>query len=195
MRTMRCISSSAMFRARLMASVIHTLWERDDRSVLILPANLPIDDLRVQELSGKPQRYAYVMTLREFIKPVEKSYELTLFSEQAVEATPLSASLAPPQPLAAVLLEYDPAQDTLFAVGMTGGELFDAFFRKYEMKLSLDYGANRAAHSSSRPWSDCSPVVTPAGQRIPPQPACPAADGFSMSRAKLQFRAMGGRCG
>ncbi|HSQ04968.1 MAG TPA: (2Fe-2S)-binding protein [Burkholderiales bacterium] len=50
-----------------------------------------------------------------------------------------------PQPLAAVLLEYDPAQDTLFAVGMTGGELFDAFFRKYEMKLSLDYGANRAA--------------------------------------------------
>lgn len=33
---------------RLMASVIHTLWERDDRSVLILPANLPIDDLRVE---------------------------------------------------------------------------------------------------------------------------------------------------
>lgn len=33
---------------RLMASVIHTLWERDDRSVLILPANLPVDDLRVQ---------------------------------------------------------------------------------------------------------------------------------------------------
>ena len=30
-----------------------------------------IDDLRVQELAGKPQRYAYVMTLREFIKPVE----------------------------------------------------------------------------------------------------------------------------
>jgi len=33
---------------RLMASVIHTLWERDDRSVLILPANLPVDELRVQ---------------------------------------------------------------------------------------------------------------------------------------------------
>lgn len=33
---------------RLMASVIHTLWERDDRSVLILPATMPIDDLRVQ---------------------------------------------------------------------------------------------------------------------------------------------------
>lgn len=33
---------------RLMASVIHTLWERDDRSVLILPASLPVDELRVQ---------------------------------------------------------------------------------------------------------------------------------------------------
>ena len=30
-----------------------------------------IDDLRVQELAGKPQRYAYVMTLREYIEPVE----------------------------------------------------------------------------------------------------------------------------
>ncbi len=30
-----------------------------------------IDDLRVQELAGKPDRYAYVMTLREHIEPVE----------------------------------------------------------------------------------------------------------------------------
>ena len=30
-----------------------------------------IDDLRVQELAGKPDRFAYVMTLREFIEPVE----------------------------------------------------------------------------------------------------------------------------
>ncbi|MBI3876148.1 MAG: delta-60 repeat domain-containing protein, partial [Verrucomicrobia bacterium] len=35
----------------------------------------------------------------EFIKPVEKSYTLALFSEQAVETTPLNAQLAPPQPL------------------------------------------------------------------------------------------------
>lgn len=33
---------------RLMASVIHSLWERDDRSVLILPGNLPLDESRVQ---------------------------------------------------------------------------------------------------------------------------------------------------
>lgn len=30
-----------------------------------------IDDLRLQELAGKPERYAYVLTLREFIEPVE----------------------------------------------------------------------------------------------------------------------------
>jgi hypothetical protein len=30
-----------------------------------------IDDLQLQELAGKPQRYAYVLTLREYIEPVE----------------------------------------------------------------------------------------------------------------------------
>jgi len=32
---------------RLMAAVIHSLWERGDRSPLILPANIPIDDPRI----------------------------------------------------------------------------------------------------------------------------------------------------
>jgi hypothetical protein len=30
-----------------------------------------IDDLKLQELAGKPQRFGYVLTLREFIEPVE----------------------------------------------------------------------------------------------------------------------------
>jgi hypothetical protein len=30
-----------------------------------------IDDVRIQEIAGHPQRFAYVLTLREFIKPVE----------------------------------------------------------------------------------------------------------------------------
>jgi len=30
-----------------------------------------IDDLQWQELAGKPERYSYVLTLREFIEPVE----------------------------------------------------------------------------------------------------------------------------
>jgi predicted AAA+ superfamily ATPase len=33
---------------RLMAAVIHTLWERQDASLLILPASVPIDDALVQ---------------------------------------------------------------------------------------------------------------------------------------------------
>ncbi len=35
----------------------------------------------------------------EFIKAVEKSYQLTVLSEQTVETTPATVSLAPPQPL------------------------------------------------------------------------------------------------
>ncbi len=33
---------------RLMARVIHTLWERNDRSLMILPAHVPMDDQQVQ---------------------------------------------------------------------------------------------------------------------------------------------------
>jgi arsenite oxidase small subunit len=44
------------------------------------------------------------------------------------------------QPLCAVLLTHEPKGDTLTAHGTLGAELFDEFFRKYEMKLSLDVG-------------------------------------------------------
>src|SRR5690606_28731587 len=33
---------------RLMAAVIHSLWEKGDRNPLILPSTIPIDDTRVQ---------------------------------------------------------------------------------------------------------------------------------------------------
>jgi Rieske Fe-S protein len=45
-----------------------------------------------------------------------------------------------PQPLCAVLLTHDPRADTLTAYATLGGELFDAFFKKYQAKLSLDVG-------------------------------------------------------
>jgi len=45
-----------------------------------------------------------------------------------------------PQPLAAILLEYDGANDGLYALGTQGAEQFDAFFTKYRMKLGLEYG-------------------------------------------------------
>ncbi|HEX5091916.1 MAG TPA: (2Fe-2S)-binding protein [Burkholderiales bacterium] len=43
-----------------------------------------------------------------------------------------------PQPLAAILLEHDPARDELAAVGTLGGEMFDAFFDKYAFRFSLE---------------------------------------------------------
>ena len=49
-----------------------------------------------------------------------------------------------PQPLAAVLLEWDANSDQLHAVGTRGGEMFDAFFEKYTMKLELETGSSPA---------------------------------------------------
>ena len=48
-----------------------------------------------------------------------------------------------PQPLAAILLEHDARNDTLHAIGTLGGEMFNAFFAKYEFKLDIDYGSDK----------------------------------------------------
>jgi len=50
-----------------------------------------------------------------------------------------------PQPLAAILLDYDPRSDGLHAVGTLGGELFNEFFSKYEFRLALDYSGHPKA--------------------------------------------------
>ena len=49
-----------------------------------------------------------------------------------------------PQPLAAILLDYDAERDELAALGTVGAEQFDAFFAKYDFKLALEYGQGRA---------------------------------------------------
>jgi arsenite oxidase small subunit len=49
-----------------------------------------------------------------------------------------------PQPLAAVLMEYEPGTDGLYATGTLGGDIYAAFFAKHELKLELDYGSGRA---------------------------------------------------
>jgi Rieske Fe-S protein len=46
------------------------------------------------------------------------------------------------QPLCAVLLDHDARDDSLTAYATLGGELFDDFFRKYDMKLSLEMGSS-----------------------------------------------------
>jgi Rieske Fe-S protein len=71
-----------------------------------------------------------------------------------------------PQPLAAVLLEWEPKTDRLYAVGTQGGEMFDAFFEKYAFRLETELGARaragagatavvRPASAYSRQWQSC----------------------------------------
>jgi arsenite oxidase small subunit len=55
-----------------------------------------------------------------------------------------------PQPLAAILLDYDPESDGLSAVGTLGGELFNEFFSKYEFRLALDHGGHARTVVESR---------------------------------------------
>lgn len=43
------------------------------------------------------------------------------------------------QPLAAVLLEYDEADDSLYATGTLGGELFQRFFDEFQARLAVEY--------------------------------------------------------
>jgi Rieske Fe-S protein len=55
-----------------------------------------------------------------------------------------------PQPLSAILLEHDAKTDGLHAVGTLGGEMFNAFFAKYEFKLALDYGGEMRRQVTGR---------------------------------------------
>jgi arsenite oxidase small subunit len=48
-----------------------------------------------------------------------------------------------PQPLAAILLEWDRQKDEIQAVGTLGGEMFNEFFSKYEFRLAMEHGAPR----------------------------------------------------
>ena len=46
-----------------------------------------------------------------------------------------------PQPLAAILLDWDPSTDEIHAVGTLGGEMFNEFFQKFAFRLQLEHGA------------------------------------------------------
>jgi arsenite oxidase small subunit len=71
-----------------------------------------------------------------------------------------------PQPLAAVLLEWDAQTDQLHAVGTQGGEMFKAFFDKYAFRLETELGARaqavagatsvvQPAAAYSKQWQSC----------------------------------------
>ncbi len=93
---------------------------------LALPAGQSLTRLageQIRDWQIKPDGDRQVLTV-EFIKPIEQEYNLTVFSEQTIEATPATATLNPPQPLdldresgALTLI----AEDTLVEVESLGG--------------------------------------------------------------------------
>ncbi len=55
-----------------------------------------------------------------------------------------------PQPLAAILLDWNSSTDELHALGTLGGEMFNAFFSQFEFRLALEHnGAARSAVSGT----------------------------------------------
>lgn len=73
-----------------------------------------------------------------------------------------------PQPLCAILLEYDAAGDTLQATGTLGGEMFNTFFSKYEMRLALEHGSTTRAQQRVADKA----LVTPLQQFCKQQVRC-----------------------
>jgi Rieske Fe-S protein len=72
-----------------------------------------------------------------------------------------------PQPLCAILLEHDRAADSLFVTGTLGGEMFNAFFSKYAMRLALEHAGNRAPQRVSG-----TTTVSPLAQYCKQQVRC-----------------------
>lgn len=44
-----------------------------------------------------------------------------------------------PQPLAAILLEHDAKDDSLYATGTYGGEMFERYFKEFGFRLALEF--------------------------------------------------------
>ncbi|HUJ74174.1 MAG TPA: (2Fe-2S)-binding protein [bacterium] len=53
--------------------------------------------------------------------------------------------------LTTILLQHDPAQDTLRAVGTAGVEVFQEFFRQYRVELLQEFGPGRAREEQNGP--------------------------------------------
>lgn len=69
-----------------------------------------------------------------------------------------------PQPLAAIVLEHDAAADELFAVGTLGGEMFNRFFSKYQVKLALEHGGGAA--NAAQGTTTVSPLESYCKQQV-----------------------------
>jgi hypothetical protein len=78
-----------------------------------------IEDLRLQELAGKPQRFGYTLTLREFIKPVDPApatgIDPSILSDAADRIKGVVDGIAAAQALATGLEHFVPQFSALLA--------------------------------------------------------------------------------
>ena len=123
------------------------------RLTVMLPAAQALTKLQgegVRDWQVKPEGGQQTLTV-EFVKPVEKSYTLTLFSEQTIESATATAQIAPPQPQEVeresgsvavsaedVLVETDSATG-LRQVNASGGALaaYQFYSRPFTLALRL----------------------------------------------------------
>ena len=94
-----------------------------------------------------PAREISFIRFQEQPSPTSKGGVIHCCAEHSVYDPAAGAKVVSgpaPQPLAAIVLEYDPKSDELSAMGTVGAEQFDEFFAKYEFKLGLEYGMGRA---------------------------------------------------
>jgi prepilin-type processing-associated H-X9-DG protein len=113
---------------------------------IALPATHALTRLvgeQIRDWSVTSQNERQVLAI-EFIKPIEKAYQLTLLSEQTVETTPATVALVPPQPLDA---ERDAGQFTVSAEDMQAEIESAAGLRQ----INAPAGALAAYRFSARP--------------------------------------------
>lgn len=78
-------------------------------------------------------------------KTVERSQVIYCCSERSVYDPAKGATVLggpAPQPLAAIHLDYDDSDGTLYASGTYGGEMYRKFFDTFAFRLALEYGTS-----------------------------------------------------
>lgn len=86
-------------------------------------------------------------------KTVEQSQVIYCCSERSVYDPAKGATVLggpAPQPLAAIHLEYDEKDDTLYAGGTYGGEMYRKFFDTFAFRLALEYGTSNIQARTTR---------------------------------------------
>jgi Rieske Fe-S protein len=96
-----------------------------------------------------PTRQVSFIGYRDGPSPVAgKGKVITCCSDRSVYDPSAGARVVSgpaPQPLATILLEHDPKEDEVRAVGTFGGEMFAEFFRRFEFRLRLEVGPRMRA--------------------------------------------------